>query len=319
MFKILNKLIALQWFLLIILLLFSGYQLFTQSRLTDPSGFPILYHSIYSLLSQSHLTLSISIFSLLILTLVGIQYYFSKNNFSSKSSFLPSIAYVSFLLFSGNFKIITPIFFTSFILISIILLNDSYTKGSRKSNILYSGMLIGLSMMIDPSSFFFFIFLIASMIINTVINHKDIIISLLGILTVGIYFIAFYFFTDHIDLLWGNFEQIKFFSIFTTSNPLSTLKLIFLPINIIILLYLIVKISLLYESKVIVMRKKMFTLNILFLCLVGTILFSGIAPAHFYRYFFIPLSLLISILVQNSNKYFVYEILIAILYIGICL
>lgn len=319
MFKILNKNIAIQWFVLTILMFISEYHIFKQSTLIDPTGFPILYKIIYNFLSHNSLIHFIAISSVLISTVIGIQYFFSKNNFAPKSSFLPSIAYISFLILSGNFKIITPIFFTNLILIIIILLNNSYTKKSQKSNIFYSGMLIGLSILIDPSSVFFLIFLIVSMIINTVINRKDLTISLLGVLTTGIYFISFYFFIDNLDLLWSNFAQIKLCSIFTTTYSFSTIKLIFIPINMILLLYLVVKISLIYESKVIVMRKKIITLNVLFLCLIGTILLSGVSPDHFYRYFFIPLSLLIAILVQHPNKYFLYEILIIVLYFGICL
>ena len=319
MFRILNKIKGLQWFLLFLLLAIAGYQIFNKSVLMDPAGFPILYESIYNLLSVNGIAYSLMISFVLILSILGVQYYFSKNKFSQKISLLPSILYLSILVLSGNLKVVSPIFFTNFFIIIILLLNEFYYKGSSKSNIFYSGMIIGLSLMIDPSSIVLFLFLIVSMVINTVISPKDIIVSLLGIITIGIYFIAYYFFIDKLDVLWVNFSQINLFEVFKTPLQLSTFEMIFIPLNFIILLYLVVKVSIIYENKVIVMRKKIITLNALLFCIMGTIAISGIGSEFLFRYFYIPISLLISILVQNPNKYFLYEILITLLFIGVCL
>ena len=319
MFKILNKYIGLQWFLLALLLILAGYQIFKASTFMDPTGFPILYKSIFNSLSNSNIARSFVVSIVLFLSIIGVQHYFSINNFATKSSLYPSIIYLSILVLSGNLKVVSPIFFTNFFIIIILLLNDSYFKGRTKSKVLYSGMFIGLSLLIDPSTIVLFLFLITSMIINTVISPKDIIVSFFGILIIGIYLIAYYFFTDSLDILWENFSQINLFNIFRSSIKISTLPLIFTILNSLILLYLIVKISLIYETKVIVMRKKVITLNALLICLIGTILLSGIELHFIIRYFYIPISLLISILVQNPNKYFLYEILITIFFIGICL
>lgn len=319
MFRILNKIKGLQWFLLFLLLAIAGYQIFNESVLMDPAGFPILYKSIYNILSVNGIAHSLIISFVLILSILGVQYYFSKNKFSLKISLLPSILYLSILVLSGNLKVVSPIFFTNFFIIIILLLNEFYYKGLSKSNVFYSGMIIGLSLMIDPSSIVLFLFLIVSMVINTVISPKDIIVSLLGIITIGIYFIAYYFFIDNLDVLWVNFSQINLFEVFKTPLQLSTFQMIFIPLNFIILLYLVVKVSLIYENKVIVMRKKIITLNALLFCIMGTIAISGIGSEFLFRYFYIPISLLISILVQNPNKYFLYEILITLLFIGVCL
>lgn len=319
MFRILNKIIGLQWFLLFLLIVIAGFQIFSTSRLMDPTGFPIIYKSIYNILYTNAIARSITLSLILILSIIGVQYYFSKNNFAPKNSLLPAIVFLSILLLTGGLKVVSPIFFTNFSIIIILLINESHYKGLSKSNVFYSGMIIGLSLLIDPASIVLLLFLIVSMIINTVITPKDLIVSLLGIFTIGIYLIAYYFFIDGLDILWANFAQIKLFTIFTTARQLSTLQMIFIPLNFIIIFYLVIKVSLIYENKVIVMRKKIITLNALLLCIIGTIVFSGISPEFLFRYFYIPISLLISILVQNPNRFFVYEILITLLFIGLCL
>lgn len=319
MFRILNKIIGLQWFLLFLLIVIAGFQIFRSSILMDPTGFPILYKSIYNIFFNNEIARSLTISIILILSIVGVQYYFSKNNFAPKNSLLPAITFLSILVLTGSLKVVSPIFFTNFSIIIILLINESHYKGLSKSNVFYSGMIIGLSLLIDPASIVLLLFLIVSMIINTVITPKDLIVSLLGIFTIGIYLIAYYFFIDGLDILWANFAQIKLFTIFTTARQLSTLQMIFIPLNFIIIFYLVIKVSLIYENKVIVMRKKIITLNALLLCIIGTIVFSGISPEFLFRYFYIPISLLISILVQNPNRFFVYEILITLLFIGLCL
>lgn len=319
MFRILNKIIGLQWFLLFLLFVIAEIQIFSSSILMNPTGFPILYKSIYNILFSNEIARSLTLSIVLILSILGVQYYFSKNNFAPKTSLLPAIIFLSILLLTGSLKIVSPIFFTNFSIIIILLINESHYKGLSKSNVFYSGMIIGLSLLIDPASIVLLLFLIVSMIINTVITPKDLIVSLLGIITIGIYLIAYYFFIDGLDILWANFSQIKLYSIFSTVRQLSTLQMVFIPLNFIIIFYLVIKVSMVYENKVIVMRKKIITLNALLLCLMGTILVSGISPEFLFRYFFIPISLLISILVQNPNRFFIYEILITLLYIGLCL
>jgi hypothetical protein len=303
---------------MLLLLFIAGFQIFNVSNLMDPTGFPILYKSIYNIFVNNNIARSLFLFFILILSIVGLQYYFTKNNFAPKNSLFPSIFYLSILILSGNIKVVSPIFFTNFFIITVLILNDSYYKGSSKSNVYYSGLIIGLSLFIDPSSVVLLFFLIVSMIINTVITPKDLIVSILGIITIGIYFIAYYFFIDNLNLLWENFGQIHLFEIFNTPIKLTPFQMIFIPLNFIIIFYLVIKVSLLYENKVIVMRKKIITLNALLFCLMATIVFSGIAPDYLFRYFYIPIALLISVLVQNPNKYFLYEILITLLYIGIC-
>ena len=319
MFKILNKYIGIQWFLLALLFIIAEFQIFRVSTLMDPKGFPILYEAIYNNLFNSSISRSIVISIVLILSIIGIQHYFSINKFASKNSLYPSIIYLSILVISGNLKVVSPIFFTNFFIIIILLLNDSYFKGRTKSKVFYSGMFIGLSLFIDPSSIVLLIFLISSMIINTVISLKDFLVALFGIIIIGIYVLVYHFFTDSLEILLVNFSHINLFNIFKTNIQISTLQLIFTAINSIILLYLIIKISLIYETKVIVMRKKVITLNALLICLIATILISGIEIHFIIRYLYIPISILISILVQNPNRFLIYEILVTLLFIGIWL
>lgn len=317
MLKILNKFIVLQWILTLTLLIISTFFIFKSSNPVSSSGFPILYQGIFDFMTHSIFGYRILVFLILISTLIMIQIYFSKNKFTSKESLLPSIFYLTLLLISGFMHQIGPIFFTNFFIIIILTITETYFKTNSKSQLFFSGFIIGISTLIDPAASLLFLFIIVSMIINTVINPKDLLIVLFGIITVVIYLISIYYFADHIDLLRSNFEQIKMFSLFSTPISLKPIEYVMIPLSIFIFIYILFRINRIYETKVIVMRKKIITFNTLIFCLLGTFLLSYCSTHDFMGYLFVPVCMLLSIFSQFKNRFFINDILIILFFIGL--
>jgi len=317
MLKILNKFVVLQWILTLTLLIISTFFIFKSSNPVSSIGFPILYQGIFDFMSHSIFGYRILVFLILISTLIMIQIYFSKNKFTSKQSLLPSIFYLTLLLISGSIHRIGPIFFTNFFIIIILTLTDIYFKTNSKSQLFFSGFIIGISILIDPASSILLLFIVVSMIINTVINPKDLLIVLYGILTVVIYLISFYYFTDHLVLLWNNFEQIRMFSIFKTPISLKPVEYIMKPLSLLIFIYILYKVNNVYESKVIIMRKKIITFNTLIFCLIGTFLLSFCSTHDSNGYLFVPGCMLLSIFSPFKNRFFINDILIILFIVGL--
>lgn len=317
MLKILNKFVVLQWILTLTLLIISTFFIFKSSIPLPSTGFPILYQGIFDFMSHSIIGYQILVLVILISTLILIQIYFSKNKFTSKQSLLPSIFYLTLLLVSGSIHHIGPIFFTNFFIIIILTLTEAYFKTNSKSQLFFSGIIIGFSILIDPASSILLLFIIVSMIINTVISHKDLLIVLYGILTVCIYLISFYYFTDHIEWLWSNFQQIRMFSLFNTPIILKPIEYVMIPISIVIFIYIVFKINSVYETKVIVMRKKIITFNTLIFCLLGTFLLSYCSTHDFIGYLYVPICMLLSIFSQFKNRFFIHDILIILFIVGL--
>jgi sterol desaturase/sphingolipid hydroxylase (fatty acid hydroxylase superfamily) len=114
MFKILNKNIILQWFLLAVGLLFLGYQITNIQIPKEPIGFPIFFNFIYQIAQKSLIAYKIIVSFIILLTLLFIQIYYSNNKFSQKPSIIPSIVYVSVLFLTRSLTTVTPILFTNF-------------------------------------------------------------------------------------------------------------------------------------------------------------------------------------------------------------
>jgi hypothetical protein len=319
MFKILNKNIIIQWFLLFMGLVSVGYQIFNASVPINPSGFPVLFNGFYQIFISSILTYRIGVCLVLLFTLLLIQFYFFSNKFSQKQTIIPSIIYIAVLLLTGALKQVTPILFTNFFIILILAITDFYFKSNSKSNIFYSGIIIGIAVLFDPSALFLLIYLIISMIINTVINPKDLYIALMGLITVVIFTFAFYFFFDHLDLLYENFKQIGFFSILKSPIKFHIIQWGIIPIEIILFVYILFKVNIFYESKVIALRKKIITFSTLVFTIIITLFLSHCDLHNFVAYYFIPISILISIFTQLKSKYFINELIVLLFFVGLCL
>lgn len=317
MLKILNKFVVLQWILTLAFLILSTFYIFNSSIPVPSKGFPILYQGIFDFMSHSLLGYRLLVLFILLFTLVLIQIYFSKNKFTQKQSLLPSLFYLTLLLTSGLLHHIGPIFFTNFFIITILTLTEIYFKTNSKSQLFFSGSIIGISILIDPASSILLLFIIISMIINTVISPKDLLIVFYGILTVGIYLISFYFFTDHLDLLWASIKQIRMFSLFNTPISLKAIEYVMIPISILIFIFILYRINSVYETKVIVMRKRIITFNTLIFCLLGTFLLSYCSTHDFIGYLFVPICMLLSIFSQFKNRFFIYDLLIIIFIVGL--
>lgn len=319
MFKILNKNIILQWFLLAVGLLFLGYQITNIQIPKEPIGFPIFFNFIYQIAQKSLIAYKIIVSFIILLTLLFIQIYYSNNKFSQKPSIIPSIVYVSVLLLTRSLTTVTPILFTNFFIIIILVINDYYFRFNSKSNIFYSGILIGIAILFDPSAIFLILFLIIAMIINTVINPKDLYIALMGLLTVFIFIVAFFFFFDQLNILFTNFKQLQLFSIFKNPIKLSLLQWIFIPLNIFIFLFIVFRINKFYDNKVIVLRKKIITFNALIFISFITFLISNCTILQLIGYYFIPFAIVISLFSQLKSKFFLNEFFVALFLIGLCL
>lgn len=317
MFKFLHRNLVLQWTITLVLLLLSVYLMINSSNILSSNGYPIFYYGFVYFISKSILAYRIFTMMIIILSLLLIQIYFTRNNFVHKTSVLPSIFYLIFVIISGIIKQPGAVLISNLFIIIILMINDTYYKTNSKSKLFFIGMIYGISILIELTTLPLIAFIIVSLFMNTVIKPKDLVIIFFGILTIGIYLFALFYFTDQLDFLISNFQQIKMYTIFTSPIQLKPIQWAILPILFFIFLYIILKINKVYENKVIVMRKKMITFNVLILCLIGTILFTNGTPGQFISYFIIPFSILFSIFSQFKSKYFIHDFLILLFIIGL--
>lgn len=317
MFRLLQKSILLQWLITLGLLLFSGYLVFQSTIVFTTDGYPLLYQELIRWISNSSFWYRFWAFSSLMGTLTMIQIYFIKNKFLQKPSLLPSLFYLLFVITSGVIQKTDSILISNLMIMLIFISNNTYFKTNSKSKLFYTGLFFGIAVLFDFALIPLFIFIIISLIINTVISPKALLILLYGALTVVIYVVAMYYFTDHLGLLMENFRQIKIHTIFTTNIVIKPVHYVYIPFMMIIFIYILFKINAVYETKVIVLRKKMITFNTLVFCLLGTLLITHGNPTHFIGYLFVPMSMLFAIFSQFRSRFFIYDLLIIFFIVGL--
>ncbi len=319
MFRLINQKSAIQWIILILLWGLAEYRIICDSSLIAPDGFPLLYNYLYSFTTQNKIVYAIVLSITLILTIVGLQLYFSKNKFSNKITYLPSIFYLFFLHISGALGLISPLFFSNLLVVCILLINDLYKKSQKIHHLLFAGIIIGLAVLIDPAMIVLFLFIIISLIINTVISYQQIMSTLLGIIIVAIYVVSIYFFTDRIPEIVTSFKEIELFALFNKPLLLSYQKWIKLGIIVLLTIYIFMKSMLIAGNKIVEFRKKIFTLITLLIVLFSSIAITGLDPALFSRHLIIPFALLFALAAQYRKNWIVNEIFFVIFCVGLWL
>lgn len=319
MFRLINRKMAIQWIILILLWGLAEYRIIFDSSLIVPEGAPLLYSYLYSLTTQNIIIYSIVLSVTLILTIVGLQFYFSKNKFSNKITYLPSVFYLFFLHISGAFKLLSPLIFSNLLIINILLISNVYKRGEKNHYLLLSGIIIGLAVLIDPAMLVLFIFVIVSLLVNSVISFKQIMSTLLGTIIVAIYTVSIFYFTDQLPEMVESFKAIELFALFTEPILLTYQKWIKLGIIILLTIYILAKSTLIAQNKVIEFRKKVFTLTILLVVLFSSISITGLDPVIFSRYLIIPFALLFALAAQYRKNWIINEIFFVIFCIGLWL
>jgi len=293
------------------------YLVFHSTNSVTTDGYPLFHHEMLRWISDSLFGYRFWVIASILATITMIQIYFTQNNFIQKTSLLPSIFYLLMVISSGVIQNPESILISNFFIILIYISLYSYFKSNSKSKLFFTGLFFGIAILFDFAIIPLFIFIIIALIINTVISPKALLILLYGIISVVIYVIAIYYFMDQLNQLYAHFNQLKINTIFLFKVNIKPAQYVFIPISTIAFLFILYKINAVYENKVIIMRKKMFTFNTLLFCLLGTLLITNGNPTHFIGYFFVPLSMLLSIFSQFKSRFYIYDFLTIIFIIGI--
>jgi len=319
MFYFLHKNTLLQWLILIMLACFVTFKLITHPILQLPEGAPFLYHSIYSSLSTNSALFVVVIGCILVLQIILLQIYFLRNHFLGKFSLLPAIFYLGLLSCDSFLAPVTPAFFSNLCAVIVLNLIHDYTPQSVKSRALLAGIITGIGICIDLASAILMVFIITSFVMNLFSKIKNILISIIGLITSFIYVITYFFLTDKLPVLLENLREIRFLHFFNCLPSFSPISTISFSIIISILLYIIVKIALRYKNKLVILRKKVLTLNVFFINSFLAIFFTLLSYPSFFQYLFLPLAVYLTLFTQERNRFFLNEITFLILIVALCL
>jgi len=309
MLKFISKKIALQWIVLLVLLALSIYIIITQAQMANEQGTAFLYkYFVQFFLQYPWLGKGILIIVLLI-QILFLQYYFAKNEFTAKTSLLPTCFYLSILLLTKSLITISPFFFTLFFFLIIISINYTLSSEKLKSNAFWAGVLIALGTCFDISSLVLIVLAITTLFINQFSRIKEIGVLLFGFSLVYLYFFAYYFFTNNLPEWILIFSQLQILGIMNDHNfdCASTLA----PPIILGILYLffILKFKMSSELKVVVQRKRVFTFNMWAILMIICLFVSNSVYPNALGYLFVPIAIYLSILAPEKNPFFINELI----------
>ncbi|MCL2246062.1 MAG: hypothetical protein FWC10_02995 [Lentimicrobiaceae bacterium] len=312
MLKFIYKNITFQWFVFLGLLGFSIYQIVTQTQLENQEGSVFFYINFVYFFSQHQFFGKGIIIVVLLLQLLLLQYYYSENEYSTKNSLLPGCFYLSILLLTKSLITISPFFFTLFFFLIIICIDFTENTVKIKNNLFWVGMLIALATCIDISALILLVLLMATLIINQFSRIKEFGVLFFGFALIYFYFFSYHFFVDNLENWLSSFTQIKILGILKSKIPNLTLSIISLLVLAIIYLFLIVKFKLLSESKVVIQRKRIITLNTRAFLIIACIFLSGSTYPFFLGYLFIHISIYMAMLAQEKSPLYIVNELITI-------
>jgi len=309
MLKFINKKSAFQWVLFLGLFAYSVYTIVTKTQLTNEQGTTFLYKNFAQFFFKYELFGKGILIAVLLLQVLLFQYCSIKNEFTIKNSLLPTCFYLMILLFTNLLVAISPLFFTLLFLIITITINYTSTSAKLKNNVFLIGMLIALATCFDLSSIILLFLVAITLFINQFFKIKEIGILFFGFMLVYFYFFSYYFFTSNLNEWLLTFQQIQISGIFNSGilkDTSAPIRLIFLSI---LYLFFIMRARIISESKVMVQRKKLITLNMWSILMLACLFISNSTYPQVLGYLFVPISIYLVIFVQEKNPFYINEII----------
>lgn len=320
MFKFLNKYIPLLWLVFVTLFFVSIYCIVTKSCVLYSYNHYYLFSSFFKILNESYFIRIAVVILNLVLQLLLISAFLSQSRFIAPNSPYPSIFYLALLLVTNSLITITPIFFTNTILLIILCLNVNYDNESRtKRNIFFTGILVALGCCFDFAFIVTLLFVIISLMINLYSKIRHIMILLSGFIILITYIFSYYLFTDSLDIFQNYFTQISLFYIFNSTLTYPSLRITFFVVAFFASWVVILKISQAFESKIVAMRKRFITLQILYVVLFLSFLFCTLNYPLYLQYLIVPLACFFVALAQLPSRLFINELLVLFVFLGLCL
>jgi hypothetical protein len=308
MLKFLNRNTASQWIIFLGLLTLAVYTIVTQTQLSNEQGAPFLYKKFAQLFLQYQFYGKVLIIAILLLQILIIQYFFNKNQYSVNNSLLPSCFFISILLLTKSLVLISPLFFTLLFLITITSTNYATASVKLKNNVFWIGIVIALATCLDISSIILLVLVVVTLIINQFFKLKEIAILLFGFGLVYFYFFSYYFFTNNLNEWLLTFKQMKFFGIWNVEILSQTSTIISLLLLSILYVFFMIRTKLVSDSKVVVLRKRAFTINTWSVLMIFCLLISNSTYPHVLGYLFVPITGYLSILSHERNPYYINEL-----------
>jgi hypothetical protein len=246
------------------------------------------------------------------------QWYYRHNRFAEDKLFLAPIIYMVFWCTNFHYLWLSPLNIVQTILLLLLVINTNYDNVNVKNRVFLSGLLIGLCALIDIASICLIFFIIISLVVNRFSRFKETLIAIGGLMIPFLYYATLYLITDRVDMLMLMIQDIDFNHYFVFIRDMDKWSIIRGGILLAVLFYMVVRISLLYQQRIVVLRRRVLTIHGMTLAILLILLCSPGAFSLKISYFFIPLTFYTTLLSQEKANWVLQDILFLGLIIVLC-
>lgn len=316
MFYYLNKSVAAQLVLITLLLAWAVFTILTGVGVCAPEGQSLLFQTVAGFWAQHPIHLKVSAVLMLLLESLLIGRYYAANKFADSRTFMPVVFFLLFANLGGFLSTVTPAYFTMIILTMVLMVNaQDESERTVQNRVFISGILVGLDSLVDPVSISAVLFLTLVLVTHRYSKSKEIAILLFGVLFVFAYLFGTAFLFGKVPMLIASFRQLSFFRLFRDIGALSVRDYVLILYSAVLLSYLVVRLKLFYDNRLIVLRKRLVTIHILMFVLAVMLLMSGLALPEALVYVALPFSLYFSMITLQKSRIIFHEILIVAYYV----
>lgn len=315
MFHSLNKNLNIQLVLLVALLGWAGWTIFTQMAPIATDGTMLLYQMVSKIWVWNPLIARISVLTMVLLMTFGIIQHSLKNHFAENKSYMPGVFFL-LLLNCGKFlQSFTPALLTVFFVTLIMLLYSPNEQASKMKDRLFGfGLLIAIATMLDISAFGIVLFLVMVVAINNVTSFKDIVILLLGISFPYIFAFSIAFISNSLPTFVQSWRDVSTLVPIKLFTHLRVIEYVAIAYFVVVTIIFMIRNKRLMDNKLIVIRQAFNNVNLLLISML-LFLLLGIVPLPAALLYLLPsVALCMSVAVTQKRYRYVMDVLI----VGLC-
>lgn len=316
MLHFLNKNLRAQVILLVGLLAWSVFTIFTSMTLCPIEGKTHLFTMLAGVMVKNALAMKLTAIVLLTVSAIGIVRHFNKQRFDESRTLMPGIFFLALMNFGHLLDTFNPSFFTIMALSTVMMIFTPGAAPARmKDNILTFGLIVSTATLVDFSAFGIVLFLVFIIATNSVTPMKDTIILLSGLVLP--YVVAFSVFflcggTDGFISSWRQMEFIAPIKAFNTLSPMDYAALAYFMAAVVVFWF---RGRNYFENKLIMLRQAFTGLHLQFVSMAVFMIAGCIPLMPAIAYLTPSVAEYMSVSVIKKRRRFVYDAVIAILFV----
>jgi hypothetical protein len=310
MLHLLNKNLNLQFFILILLIGWTGWIIFTRMTLMPTEGCMVLFQMVAKVWTWSHVVMRCIVLLLVVTMTLGVIHEFQRNHFHDNRTYMPGI-FLLLMLNCGKFLyIFSPMLLTAFFIALIMMIYKPGESASKiKDRIFTIGLVIAIATMLDISAFGILLFLTMIIAINNVSPLKDNLILFFGLLCPYIYAFSIAFMTNALPTFLQSWHNLVLFVPVKQFTHMRLFDYIMLGYFVILTIYLMVRGKQFLDNKLIVIRQAFTNTHLLFIAMFLFLWLGNIVLPNALLYILLPTSIYLSVAVIPKRRRFIFDIL----------